>query len=201
LRRARSPESYRESLSAIAAEAERMTRMVDDLLFLARSGASADRMPMRPVDPAEIVRSVVSELRQLATARDIEVRTSFAEECQPISGNEPALRRLLLALIENAIKYSKEGGLVKVTVNGASERVRVAVEDFGIGIAPEDLPNIFQRFYRADSVRAEGGYGLGLSLASTIAQLHGATIDAKSRPGEGSLFTVEFPTREALVAV
>jgi heavy metal sensor kinase len=200
LRRARSPESYRESLSAIAVEAERMTRMVDDLLFLARSGASADRMPMRPVDTAEIVRAVVSELKELAAGRGIQVRTNFAENCPPISGNEPALRRLLLALIENAIKYSKEGGLVTVTVSGAAERVRIAVEDFGVGISPADLPHIFQRFYRADTARSESGYGLGLSLASTIAQLHGATIDARSRQGEGSLFTVEFPTREALVA-
>lgn len=200
LRRARSPESYRESLSAIAAEAERMTRMVDDLLFLARSGASANRMPMRSVDAAGIVRAVVSELRQLAAARDIEVRTAFADNCPPISGNEPALRRLLLALIENAIKYSREGGVVNVTVCAASDRVRVVVEDYGIGISPEDLPHIFQRFYRADPARGESGYGLGLSLASSIAQLHNATIDASSRQGEGSLFTVEFPTREALVA-
>jgi len=200
LRRARSPESYRESLDAIAAEAERMTRMVDDLLFLARSGASADRMPMRTVDLVEIARAVVAELKELAAARNIAVRLSFAAGCPPISGNEPALRRLLLALIENAIKYSKPGGLVTVTVSGAAERVRLAVEDFGIGIAPSDLPHIFQRFYRADQARGESGYGLGLSLASAIAQLHGAAIDASSHQGEGSLFTVEFPTREALVA-
>jgi signal transduction histidine kinase len=200
LRRARSPESYRESLSAIAAEAERMTRMIDDLLFLARSGASADRMPMRALNPAEVVRAVLTELRQLAAARNIEVRANSTEDAPLISGNEPALRRLVLALIENAIKYSKEGGLVIVTVSGAAERVRIAVEDFGIGISPADLPHIFRRFYRADAARGESGYGLGLSLASTIAQLHGATIDASSRTGEGSLFTVEFPTREALVA-
>jgi len=200
LRKARTPESYRDSLSTIVAEAERMTRMVGDLLFLARSGASADRIPMRSVDPADIVRAVVSELNELAAARNIRVRTNLLEDCPPISGNEPALRRLLLALIENAIKYSKEGGLVTVTASLAAERVRIAVEDFGIGISPSDLPHIFQRFYRADSAHGESGYGLGLSLASTIAQLHGATIDAKSRQGEGSLFTVEFPTREALVA-
>ena len=158
-------------------------------------------MPMRPVEPAEIVGAVVSELKELAAARNIQVRTSVAGDCPPISGNEPALRRLLLALIENAIKYSKEGGLVTVTVDSVGERVRIAVEDFGIGISPAHLPHIFQRFYRADPARGESGYGLGLSLASTIAQLHGAKIDASSRPGEGSLFTVEFPTREALVAV
>ena len=106
----------------------------------------------------------------------------------------------MLALIENAIRYSKEGGQVNVTVNAAAERVRIVVEDFGIGIAPSDLPHIFQRFYRADQARGESGYGLGLSLASTIAELHGATIEASSRQGEGSLFTVEFPTRETLVA-
>jgi signal transduction histidine kinase len=117
-----------------------------------------------------------------------------------ISGNAPALRRLAMALIDNAIKYSHPGGSVKVALRAHSESVTLTVRDFGMGISSTDLPHIFQRFYRADKARSNGGYGLGLSLASAIAELHGATIEAESTEGEGSLFTVTFPSREIRVA-
>jgi signal transduction histidine kinase len=199
LRRARSPESYRESLAEIEAEAQRMTQLVEDLLFLARS-ASTEGMPMQPVDPSDIVRGVAAELRELAALRNIDVQLSLSDRGIAISGNAPALRRLVLALLDNALKYSRPSGKVVVSLTASAELVTIAVRDFGIGIPAADLPHIFQRFYRADKARSEGGYGLGLSLAATIAQLHGAAIDAQSTEGEGSLFTVTFPSRQVRVA-
>jgi signal transduction histidine kinase len=200
LRRARSAESYRESLREIEAEAERMTRLVEDLLFLARSSSSAEGMPMQTLDPREIVRAVVGELHGLAALRGIEVRTDLAESGVMVSGNGPALRRLVLVLLDNALKYSYPRGTVQVALTASAERVIITVRDFGIGIAAADLPHIFQRFYRADKARGEGGYGLGLSLAAAIAQLHGASIEARSAEGEGSVFTVSFPSRQVRVA-
>ena len=200
LRRARSPESYRESLGEIEAEAQRMTQLVEDLLFLARNSANAEGMPMQTVDPREIVRSVADELRDLAGVRNIAVELNLGEGGAAISGNAPALRRLVLALLDNALKYSRPAGRVEVSLLATPEVVTIAVRDFGIGIAAADLPHIFQRFYRADQARSEGGYGLGLSLAATIAQLHGASIDARSVEGEGSSFTVSFPSRQVRVA-
>ncbi len=200
LRRARSPESYRESLAEIQAEAQRMTQLVEDLLFLARNSASTEGMPMQPVAPCEIVRAVAAELRELAALRNIEVQLSLDDRNVVISGNAPALRRLVLALLDNALKYSRPSGKVVVSLTASPESVILAMRDFGIGIPPADLPHIFQRFYRADKARSEGGYGLGLSLAATIAQLHGAAIDAQSTEGEGSLFTVTFPSRKIRVA-
>ena len=200
LRRARSPESYRESLAEIEAEAQRMTQLIEDLLFLARNSASTQGMPMQPVDPCDIVRGVAAELRELAALRNIDVQLNLSEHGVAISANAPALRRLVLALVDNALKYSRPSGKVIVSLTATEELVTIAVRDSGIGIPATDLPHIFQRFYRADKARSEGGYGLGLSLAATIAQLHGATIDAQSTEGQGSLFTVAFPSRQVRVA-
>jgi len=200
LRRARSPESYRESLTEIEAEAQRMTQLVEDLLFLARNNASAEGMPMQPVDPCDIVRGVAAELRELAALRNIDVQLNLSDRGVAISGNAPALRRLVLALVDNALKYSRPSGKVIVSLTASEELVTITVRDFGIGIPAADLPHIFQRFYRADKARSEGGYGLGLSLAATIAQLHGAAIDAQSTEWEGSIFTVTFPSRQVRVA-
>jgi signal transduction histidine kinase len=200
LRRARSPESYRESLVEIEAEAQRMTQLVEDLLFLARNSASTQGMPMQPVDPCDIVRGVAAELRELAALRNIDLQLSLEDRGVAISGNAPALRRLVLAIIDNALKYSRPSGKVIVSLTASDGLVSIAVRDFGIGIPASDLPHIFQRFYRADKARSEGGYGLGLSLAATIAQLHGAAIDVQSTEGEGSLFTVAFPSRQVRVA-
>ncbi|HZL57173.1 MAG TPA: ATP-binding protein [Bryobacteraceae bacterium] len=200
LRRARSSESYCESLSEIEAEAERMTQLVEDLLFLARSSSSTEGMPMQLIDPREIVSGVVGELHDLAAARRIRIETDPGENVAAISANGPALRRLVLVLMDNALKYSHADGEVRIVLSANAENVAISVRDFGIGISAADLPHIFQRFYRADKARSEGGYGLGLSLAATIAQLHGARIDAESTEGAGSVFTVTFPSRQARLA-
>ncbi len=193
LRRAREPESYRESLLEVVVEAERMTWMVEDLLFLARNDSKAVSMPMESVSIELLVREVVAELRELAGARGIDVSV-FVEHPLNVLGNRPALRRLLLVLLDNAQKYSHPGGKVLVRVGADS----VTVEDSGIGISEEDLPHIFRRFYRADKSRTNdgsgSGYGLGLSLAETIARMHGAEISASSVWGAGSVFRVGWGT-------
>jgi heavy metal sensor kinase len=195
LRRARVPESYRESLSEIAAEAERMTQLVEDLLFLARSDARTVGMPMSALDLRDIICDVANELRELAEVRNLRVRTALGESEIVVSGNRAALRRLFLVLLDNALKYSPPGNQVNVTAAAAGDSVTVAVEDFGTGIAAADLPHIFQRFYRADKARTDAGHGLGLSLAATIARVHGAAIDVTSVEGEGSVFSVTLPLR------
>jgi heavy metal sensor kinase len=193
LRRAREPEAYRESLTEVMAEAERMTQLVEDLLFLARSDASTAGIPMEPVDLGETMRQSVAEVRDLAVSRNIGIKLCSPGEQTFVQGNRAALRRLFLVLLDNALKYSTEGGDVHVRVG----QDLVVVQDQGIGIGEQDLPHIFQRFYRADKARGNsgqvlGGHGLGLSLAQTIAQVHGAAIDVKSREGEGSVFTIRF---------
>jgi signal transduction histidine kinase len=103
-----------------------------------------------------------------------------------ISGNRPALHRAFLVLLDNALKYSAEGGEVVVTLADNC----VEIKDFGTGISHEDLPHIFKRFYQADRARSQGGYGLGLSLAESIVKAHGGSIEVSSTLGEGSSFRV-----------
>jgi two-component system heavy metal sensor histidine kinase CusS len=193
LRRARSPESYRNSLVEISEEAERMTRLVDDLLFLARSGARTAEMPMEPVDLDILLRETCEELTSVAGARRIRIRQAgYADRTALVSGNPAALRRLFLVLLDNAIKYSRPGSEVIVAISNGDGAAAVTVEDFGVGIRRADQPNIFKRFYQADKARTDGGFGLGLSLAESIAKAHGAAIDVTSEEDRGSKFRVVF---------
>jgi signal transduction histidine kinase len=191
LRRARTPESYRESLQEISDEAERMTRLVEDLLFLARNDAREFEMPMAAVDVRVLLHDVAAELGGLADVRGVAIRIAAGQRA-PISGNEAAFRRLFLVLLDNAIKYSRAGSEVVVATEREEQRIIVTIQDFGIGISRADLPHIFKRFYQADPARNDGGFGLGLSLAETIAQAHGATLNVRSEEGAGSTFHVVF---------
>jgi len=184
LRRARSPEAYRDSLQEVAVEAERMTVLVEDLLILARSDAGVADMPLSPLDLREVLQDVLAEMRNLAEFRLIHIKSNLAKVM--ISGNRAALHRAFLVLLDNAIKYSAEGGEVQVTLSDSTIEIR----DFGMGIGQEDLPHIFKRFYQADRARSQGGYGLGLSLAESIVKAHGGSIEVSSTLGEGSSFRV-----------
>jgi two-component system heavy metal sensor histidine kinase CusS len=197
LRRAREPEAYRDSLTEVAAEAERMTQLVEDLLFLARSDSRQSGMPMGPFDLRDALRDAVAEVHDLAAERNIDICLDLPPDESPLHGNRAACRRLFLVLLDNALKYSHPGGKVTVTLTASPGETLVSVQDFGIGISPEDLPHIFQRFYRADKARTRsgdgaGGHGLGLALAETLAQVHGANISVTSTEGEGSVFLVKW---------
>jgi len=195
LRRARAPESYRESLREISDEAERMTQLVEDLLFLARGDAQSSEMPRAPLDVSDLVHGVAAELRSIAHARQIRIRLATPTSgggAPVISGNRPALRRLFMVLLDNALKYSRPGSDVAVAISKEDSEVAVTIQDFGIGIGAADLPHIFKRFYQADRARTDGGFGLGLSLAENIAHAHGASIEVKSEEQSGSTFRVVF---------
>ena len=193
LRRARTPDSYRGSLVEIAEEAERMTQLVDDLLFLARNEARATEMPMEPLDVNVLVREVSVELLDLAAARKVAIRNeSPPDRAAPVSGNRAALRRLFLVLMDNAIKYSPAESEVLVRISQGGEAVVVTVQDFGLGISAADRPHIFKRFYQADKARTDGGFGLGLSLAESIVRAHDAAIEVTSEEERGSEFRVVF---------
>src|SRR5262249_35404549 len=201
LRRERSPESYRDSLQQVASEAERMTQLVEDLLILARSDTGMAEMPLSPIDARDVLRDVFAEMLPLADLRQIKVTLETGQESAMVSGNRPALRRLFLALLDNALKYSRAGGEVLVTAQRSDAQVIITIEDSGIGISEADLPHIFKRFYRANRARSGGGYGLGLSLAESIARAHGARIDVRSVEGASSVFRVTFAAREASLPI
>jgi two-component system heavy metal sensor histidine kinase CusS len=187
-RKSRSPETYRAALHEVVAEADRMAQLVEDLLFLARCDAGAGEMPHAPLDLAGIVNEACATISPLAVSKGVHLATNLNPAAT--TGNEAALRRLTLVLVDNAIKYTRDGGHVEVSLNAN----RLTVVDTGIGIDPEALPHIFERFYQADPARSQSGYGLGLAQAQSIAARHGAIIQVTSKPGEGSVFEVIFPT-------
>ena len=195
LRRERSLETYREALRQIVTESERTTRLVEDLLLLARADAGLPALPLERVELTPLVRDICEQGQVLAEARQLQISADLPHEPVFVTANDPALRRLLLLLVDNAVKYTPAGGRITVSVGHDPAGATVAVRDTGIGIPDFALPHVFERFYRADDSRNRdaGGAGLGLSIAKWIAERHHASLEAESVVGEGSTFRVRFP--------
>ncbi len=191
------PQEREEALDDALAEARRMGRLVGDLLSLARTDAS-QRLNMEPVALGQVVRDLWEETLLRADGRQL-VLTSAAEVT--VWGDRDQLKQVALVLMDNALKYTPAGGRVELSVGWADGRAVLRVADTGIGIEPEDLPHVFERFYRADKARSrdDGGSGLGLSIARSIVERHHGTIEVQSTSGNGSAFTVHLPALAAAV--
>src|SRR5581483_1719516 len=194
LRQDRTAASYRETLRQIGDEAERMSRLIEDLLMLARADAASEPLQLAPVNLADVVDQVCRQEQRQATAKDLAFDVRVPEGGIVIQGNDLAIRRLVHALVDNAIKYTPAGGRIEVSLDDRHDSVELSVRDSGIGIGEADLPHVFDRFYRADKARSrdEGGCGLGLSIAQWIAKRHRAEILAESDAGRGSVFKIAF---------
>ena len=187
-------ETVREFVSDIGEEADRLTRISEHLLALTRLDAGPERQ-REPVELGAVVKKVAHMLTPLAQTSEIELNTRIEPACAVLA-TEDDLYQVAFNLMENAIKYNHPGGRVDVTVRRSGDRVSLAVCDTGVGIPAEDLPKIFDRFYRVDKARsrAAGGTGLGLSIARDTARLHGGDVTAGPNPaGRGARFEAEFP--------
>lgn len=195
LRKTRTDEQYREALNEIVAESQRLSELIDNLLLLARADAGTEALTFTRVDLCDVARQVSVEGKTLAESRRVRWLQVLPEKSLWVGGNAEALRRLVAILIDNAIKYTPEHGVVRMHVGNSDGKAYVEVVDAGIGIAEADLPYIFDRFYRADSARSRdsGGFGLGLSIANWIAKAHQAEISVESAPGKGSRFQICLP--------
>ncbi|MGB7721691.1 MAG: ATP-binding protein [Bryobacteraceae bacterium] len=191
LRRDREPKEYRESLRAIEVEAEHMTALTESLLTVARADARGLDMPLAATDLNDLVNDVVHQNKGLAAEKGICLKTATGGQAVPASANAAGIRRLLLILVDNALKHTPAGGTVTVTAAAQNGGAVLVVEDTGEGIAADALPHIFERFYRGDRARGSGsGFGLGLSIAQGIAQAHGSEITVESAPGAGARFSL-----------
>ncbi|MCO5176284.1 MAG: ATP-binding protein [Thermomicrobiales bacterium] len=192
------PEEQRDAARDAIEEVDRMTRLVQDLLFLA--DADADLAIEHDDVPLEALVANVVDDAQRITTRDDGVRTLelTANDSLTIRGDAERLRQLIWNLVENALRYTPAGGTVSVSLRRHGQVAELTVADTGIGIGPEHLPHIFERFYRADTgrSRAVGGTGLGLSIVRQITEAHGGQVRVRSTPGEGSTFTVALPISE-----
>ncbi len=194
---ARSLEEYRESLGVLHQEAERLTHIVEDLFTLTR--ADAGQYPLQPRDfyLDELIAECVHSARTLALAKKICLNLEEASE-SPIHADESLLRRMILNLLDNAIKYTPEGGSVSVTCRRAGKEYALSITDTGGGIPADLQPRIFERFFRADKARSRtendgGGAGLGLSISRWIAEAHHGRLQLTHSNSAGSTFTAYLP--------
>ncbi|HPU35660.1 MAG TPA: HAMP domain-containing sensor histidine kinase [Bacillota bacterium] len=188
----RDPQTRAEALDDIAGEAERMSRLVADLLALARAD-SGFKLEMGPVDMGSLFADVVRQSSLMAGEVDFVAEGAGMLEGVTVQGNADSLKQLFLILLDNAFNYTGAGGTVYLEGRLQGDRVEVVVRDTGVGIAESDLPRIFDRFHRSDRTRQRDGTGLGLAIARWIVEQHGGTIEVQSREGEGSTFTVSLP--------
>jgi heavy metal sensor kinase len=195
LRKARSADEYRDVIAEVLAELEKTSGLIEQLMFLARADSGAETLQFTATDLAAVLREACHQGAALAEAKQIAFHESISDGAMLTQGDPTSLRRLFLILIDNAVKYTPSGGQVEVSLQRTGGYATVEVRDTGIGISEADLPNVFERFYRADKARTRelGGVGLGLSIGRWITEVHGGTIEVHSTPGRGSVFQVRLP--------
>ena len=192
---AEDPEHRAEFLLEIETNADRMARLVDDLLALSSLDSGARPPAPERVDLMRLAAEVTATLKPLAGRKELGLRVEPFRNIPPVRGDRGQLKQVLTNLLDNAIKFTPEKGVVRVSAECTGGRVTVAVQDSGIGIPAEDLPRIFERFYRVDKARSRelGGTGLGLAIVKHIVEAHGGSVVVASRPGEGSTFRFTLP--------
>ena len=195
------PAAREKFLGIMQTQASRMARLIDDLLSLSRIELRAHVSPAVPLDLVAIVRQVLDTLQTLARERDVKLTLAAPVDSIIVRGDRDELTRLFENLVENALKYGASGKRVEVRVEvlktsgGRSDEAKIAVRDYGPGIAPEHVPRLTERFYRVDvgQSRAEGGTGLGLALVKHILARHEGRLEIDSTLGQGSTFTAVVP--------
>ncbi len=195
LRSPRSADEYRQALEAATDEANRLTRLADQLLFLSRQAAGVmqlDREEMR-------LDALVKDVAEQFAARSQEAGVTLAvEPLEPftVRGDDIRLSQVFYNVLDNAIKYTPRGGRVSVRGRAIDHRVEIQVEDSGIGIPPAHLSHVFKRFYRVEQSRNSdrGGSGLGLAIAQSAVEAHGGSISIESKPGHGTVVSISLPT-------
>lgn len=198
---AKSVEDYRRVLASQLEEIERLTRIVNQLLTLARAEAGEIRMGDSPVDLSALVASLAEQMEPVADSRQVELRAEPGVGVT-VRGDASWLERVVLNLLDNAVKFTLPGGQVRLTVAVENGQAVLRVSDTGIGIPAEALPHIFDRFYRVEPSRSKNieGVGLGLALVKWIVDRHHGRIEVESRPGQGSCFAVWLPPVQPLLS-
>jgi signal transduction histidine kinase len=194
LQRERSPTEYGEVLTAVSSEAERLGSLVENMLLLARIDAGQWPVQKSKVSLDDILRDAAQSARMLSGEKDVEITLAQLEHAVVAKGDPTLLRQLFMILLDNAVKFTPEGGRITVTAARKRGHCVVTVADTGVGIPPSALPHVFERFFRADPARARGGAGLGLSIARWIVDTHRGRIHVDSVEGQGTTATVTLPT-------
>ncbi|MFO7982232.1 MAG: ATP-binding protein [Desulfuromonadales bacterium] len=196
LRWAKDLEEYRQTLESNLEEIQRMGRIIEDLLTLSKEEAGTAPLVLETFNLTDLLQDLYLQGKTLGEPRNIDVSLKMEVSEDPeMRGDKWRLHQMLLNIVANGIKYTPEGGSLKITLRVENECAIVAISDTGIGIEPEHLSHVFDRFYRTDEARnrSEGGTGLGLAIAQLIARAHNGSITVESEIGEGSTFTCYIP--------
>ena len=191
------PEASRQFLDRITHNAERMSALVQDLLDLSRLESGEVNLNLAPVDMARVIGEVVETYGEQARAKGVSLIAVEGSGAAEATADESRLQQVLSNLVENAVKFTPSGGEVRVEVERRGRWQEVRVLDRGFGVAKEDMPHVFERFYKADRAQDQGGTGLGLAIAKHIVQSHGGRIWVESRDGGGSVFGFTVPAAQA----
>jgi signal transduction histidine kinase len=197
LRQKRAPEEYEASLQRIQEESQELTTVLEGLMELARADAGTTRFALVPLDLGTLLLEMQPQVEPMISGAGLTLSLHTPPHELPVCGDRSALRRLVLLLLENAVKFTAAPGRVSLRAVRTAENVTLEVEDTGIGIAQSELPRIFDRFYQVEDARSGKGAGLGLSIAQWIVEGHQGRIDVVSTPGAGSTFRVSLPHTEA----
>jgi heavy metal sensor kinase len=195
LRNPRDPEHYRQVLEGQIDEVARLSRLVEQLLFLCREDSGSARVEHQAICWDRVIHGVADHMHVVAEEKGVTLDVADLAPCR-VQGDEDHLRRLLFNLLDNAIKYTPAGGRVTVRTECLNGRASLRVSDTGVGISPEHLPRVFDRFYRVDPARGRetGGLGLGLAISRAIAESHGGTLEIESTLGQGTRLTLTLPS-------
>jgi two-component system phosphate regulon sensor histidine kinase PhoR len=182
-------------LEVMERHSDRLYALVEDVLSLAQLESPAAELDLSEISLAEFLPEILRDWEKRVEAKQLKSRLDVPLDLPKLEADESRLQEIIYNLLDNAVKYSQPGGLIILRAAVEGERVRISVSDEGIGILENDLPRIFERFYRADKARSRelGGTGLGLSIVKHIAQLHGGTAEAQSEPGKGTTISVLLP--------
>jgi len=202
LRRSRSDSEYRETLARILATSEETSELIEQLLLLARADANVAQLNREPTMLSPVLQAVAQKAAVLAAAKGLAFSYTGLSSKPCLFANQPALERLFLTVLDNAIKYTPPGGKVSLGVQVENSKADIEITDTGIGISEKDLPLVFERFYRADQARSREirGSGLGLSIAKWIAEIHNGSIELQSHAGQGTRVTIRLPLIAELCA-
>lgn len=194
------PDMQKSFLQVMQSEADRMARLVSDLLDLSKLDYNAQDMQKDHFDLRSLLEDVVRKLSLEATARGQNLSLSFANTLKPFFGNRDRIEQVLTNILSNAMKYTPDGGEIRVSAGNIYDSIYIKVKDTGVGIPKEDLQHVFERFYRVDKARSResGGTGLGLAIAKEIVEAHGGEIKLESEYGKGTLVTIKFPAAQKL---
>lgn len=194
LQRPREAREYRKSLEMIAQESEHLAAIINQLLILARADAGKEQQVFEIINIADFVRDLCSDVEIICQEKKLTLKQDRFDDSF-VMGDIRSLRNMFHNLLDNAMKYTAEGGAITVMVHQKDARAVVSIKDTGIGIATENLSLIFERFYRVDKARSRsvGGSGLGLAICNNIIKGHGGNISVESEPNKGSMFHVTFP--------